>query len=119
MTYIHKVFIADDETLFRNAIELVINSEEDMEVVGKLAKYVLENKTPVHEYEISSFVKTDPNFSGREREVMHFLLNRLTNREIGDKLFVTKGTEKNHLTVIYEKLDVKSRHEAIQSLKKG
>jgi DNA-binding NarL/FixJ family response regulator len=34
MTFIHKIFIADDEALFRNAIELIINSEEDMEVIG-------------------------------------------------------------------------------------
>jgi hypothetical protein len=31
---VHKVFIADDEILIRTGLEIVINAEEDMVVVG-------------------------------------------------------------------------------------
>ncbi|MCG2776877.1 MAG: LuxR C-terminal-related transcriptional regulator [Desulfobacterales bacterium] len=49
--------------------------------------------------------------SQRQAEVV-FLLNKgLTNKEIGNKLFISKYTVENHLKSIYEKMDVKNRTE--------
>ena len=38
---------------------------------------------------------------------------RINNREIADKLFVSMETVKTHLSNIYQKLQVKTRREAV------
>ena len=51
--------------------------------------------------------------SRREKEVLALLVERLTNREIGERLFISTATVKRHAHNIYEKLNVKSRREAV------
>lgn len=48
----------------------------------------------------------------REAEVLACLSKGLTNKEIGDKLFITEKTVKNHTTNIYRKLEVTDRVKA-------
>jgi LuxR family maltose regulon positive regulatory protein len=48
----------------------------------------------------------------RENEVLRLLAAGLTNREIGDQLFIAAGTVKKHTAHIYSKLNVSSRTEA-------
>jgi LuxR family maltose regulon positive regulatory protein len=49
----------------------------------------------------------------REREALEALMQGLSNEQIADTLHLSVGTVKNHLTKIYEKLNVTSRAEAI------
>lgn len=51
--------------------------------------------------------------SQREMEVLHLIANGLSNRDIGEKLFLALDTVKGHNRRIFEKLQVKSRTEAI------
>ncbi|WP_395656203.1 LuxR C-terminal-related transcriptional regulator [Nocardioides sp.] len=51
----------------------------------------------------------------REREVLRLLPSRLTLREIAAELFVSPNTLKFHLRVIYRKLGVNSRSEAVDT----
>ena len=53
------------------------------------------------------------SLSPREKEVLALLVERLTNKEIGEKLFISTATVKRHAHSIYEKLNVKGRHEAV------
>jgi pimeloyl-ACP methyl ester carboxylesterase/DNA-binding CsgD family transcriptional regulator len=58
----------------------------------------------------------DPVFarlSPRERDILAHIADGLTNAEIGRKLFISEKTVRNILTKIFEKLDVKSRAQAI------
>ncbi len=48
-----------------------------------------------------------------EQQVVNLLAKRLTNPEIAEQLKVTVGTVKNHLIVIFTKLHVHNRQEAI------
>ncbi len=48
----------------------------------------------------------------RETEVLDLLSQGLTNREIGDRLHLAEKTVKHHMTVILQKLHVRTRTEA-------
>ena len=56
--------------------------------------------------------------TSRERDVMRLLPTRLTLREIASELFVSQNTLKFHLRVIYRKLGVNSRAEAVESARR-
>jgi two-component system, NarL family, response regulator DegU len=49
----------------------------------------------------------------REREVLSFLTTGCTNKEIGDKLFISEKTVKAHVNSIFRKLHVTRRLQAI------
>ena len=51
----------------------------------------------------------------RERDVLRLLPSRLTLREIAGELYVSQNTLKFHLRVIYRKLGVNSRAEAVEA----
>lgn len=45
----------------------------------------------------------------REREIINLISQGLKNQQIADKLFISEGTVRNHLTAIYAKLEVTDR----------
>jgi DNA-binding NarL/FixJ family response regulator len=45
----------------------------------------------------------------REIEIVRMVARGLSNREVGEKLFISEGTVKTHLHTIYEKLDLNGR----------
>jgi DNA-binding NarL/FixJ family response regulator len=53
----------------------------------------------------------DP-LSERELEILALIARGASNREIGDRLFITEGTVKNHVTHILAKLGVRDRTQA-------
>lgn len=58
----------------------------------------------------------DPIFSilsQREREILTRIAEGCTNIEIGRQLFISEKTVRNHVTRIFEKLDIHSRAQAI------
>jgi DNA-binding NarL/FixJ family response regulator len=54
--------------------------------------------------------------SHREREILKCVLGGLSNKEIAGKLFLAVQTVKNHLSVIYSKLEVKNRSQLLAML---
>jgi LuxR family maltose regulon positive regulatory protein len=56
--------------------------------------------------------------TNRELEVLDLLAQRLSNKAIADKLYISTTTVKGHLQNIYGKLSVKKRREAIEKAKK-
>lgn len=56
----------------------------------------------------------------RELEILQQLVLGLDNREIGNKLFISTETVRNHIKHIYEKLHVHSKSQAVaKALKQG
>ncbi|PYE48835.1 EAL domain-containing protein [Paenibacillus barcinonensis] len=51
--------------------------------------------------------------SARETEVLELLVKGLSNREISDQLFISEHTVKNHITHIFQKLNVSDRMQAM------
>ena len=60
-----------------------------------------EEKNPLH------------GLTPRELEVLKLLTTGLSNRKIADELFLSPGTVRIYLSNIYEKLQVKSRTQAV------
>lgn len=53
----------------------------------------------------------------REHEILGLIAQGLSNREIGEKLFVSENTVKTHSSRIFEKLGVNRRTQAVQKAK--
>jgi DNA-binding NarL/FixJ family response regulator len=51
--------------------------------------------------------------SNRELEILRLVAEGDSNKEIGEKLFITEGTVKNHMSNILSKLSVKDRMQAV------
>ena len=54
--------------------------------------------------------------TNREREVYELLIKNKTTSEIGNILFISEKTVRNHISNVMKKLDVKSRSQAIIEL---
>ena len=52
--------------------------------------------------------------SKQERKVFEFILQRKTNREICNELFISPHTVENYISLLYDKLSVNDREELIQ-----
>jgi len=90
------------------AIKEVINGASPMS--GEIARKV-----------VQSFRKKNINpsydLSERELNILDLLSLGYSNKEIGEKLFISSHTVRNHLYNIYEKLHVSSRIEAMNKMK--
>jgi DNA-binding NarL/FixJ family response regulator len=58
--------------------------------------------------------QVDQPLSEREVEILRLAQRGLPNPQIAQTLHLSPGTVRNHLSAIYRKLDVHSRHEALQ-----
>jgi DNA-binding NarL/FixJ family response regulator len=53
-----------------------------------------------------------PDLTDRERDVLHLLAQGLSNHEIGERLFISPKTVRNHVSNIFNKLQVVDRVQA-------
>lgn len=61
--------------------------------------------------------KADNRLTGREMDIMRGMAEGLSNKQIGQSLFISAGTVKAHSAAIYRKLDVANRTGAIARAK--
>ena len=59
------------------------------------------------------------SLSAREREVLARVSAGLSNPEIASSLSISEKTVKNHITRVFEKLDVSTRSQAIVKARDG
>ena len=85
------------------------------EMAARLVQHI-SKKVPSGREDALDSIAAEHSLSQREREILPLLLRRLSNKEIANLLFISEGTVKNYLTVLYDKLGVKNRHEALQHL---
>lgn len=59
---------------------------------------------------INEALKQQYELSDRETEVLHLLIQGLSNNEIGDKLYLSTKTIKNYVSAIYDKTCIPTRY---------
>ena len=57
--------------------------------------------------------------TAREREILEAMAAGLSNREIGERLFVSENTVKTHAARLFDKLSAKRRTQAVQRAKEA
>ena len=77
----------------------------DPAVAGKLFQSVARATAPFP-------TKLKEALSEREVEILRLIAQGYTNAEIADKLYLTRGTVRNYVSSILEKLDVEDRTQA-------
>ena len=56
----------------------------------------------------------DVGLTAREHEILGLIAEGLSNREIGERLFISENTVKTHSSRLFEKLQVNRRVQAVQ-----
>ena len=72
-----------------------------------------EHSTPQSE----SLPAPDGPLTNRELDIINLLADRLSNKEIAQRLFISPGTVKRHTNNIYRKLATHNRQEAVAKAK--
>jgi DNA-binding CsgD family transcriptional regulator len=83
-------------------------------VVVEKAIVVKEPKT----FEVNQTALEKLDLSNREFEVLEYMSQGYSNAEIAEKLFLSVSTIKTHVSNLYDKMDVKSRTQAINKAKR-
>lgn len=90
---------------------------EELELLReKVASYLLEtsnsgSEITISKEEINTYLLNE--LTERELEVLFFVSEGMSNKDIGERLFISTNTVRAHMRKIYEKLYVKNRTEAV------
>lgn len=93
----------------KNAIEQVLEGRLPMspKVAGKALELIRGKSNNSH-------IPQDFNLTTRETEVLKLIAEACTYKDIAEQLFISEKTVRNHIHNIYQKLQVKSKAEAIK-----
>ena len=123
-----RTFVDEGETLSKLTLELLKQKGKRWESEKpELLQYVVKLKelfSPSGPVPVARIATTESEalpwwyvedpLSERELEVLQHVARGLSNQEIADKLFLSAGTVKRHMSNIYQKLDVHSRTQALE-----
>lgn len=102
-----------DKHIIRTAAKLgaqgFVNKAESLEDISSAVEMILRGYTFFpQEYLIASEKDIDELLTERELAVMNYLLQGLSNKDIGEKLFISNKTVSTYKAKIFEKLEVDS-----------
>ncbi len=103
-------FIDDGRELIPLLSHLKLN-EDGLHFIAELSS-IMQADTIATNGNNAHVTLIDP-LSKRELEILSLLDKRLSNKEIGKKLYISPVTVKRHTNNIYSKLDVHGRHDAV------
>jgi DNA-binding NarL/FixJ family response regulator len=87
--------------------------EGDVWVERKLIARFFQGEATLHFQREERGGMTNQELTPREQEILRYLTHGLTNKEIGQALFISEKTVKSHLNSIFKKLNVTRRLQAI------
>ena len=100
-------------TYIGDARSALLSCPDPGPVLSSLVKDA-ERRLPSRASQTRRFAPLVEEFSERELEVLQLLGGQLSQREIGELLFISFNTVKTHSKSIYRKLDVGTRAEAVR-----
>lgn len=109
-TYINGIR-QEDRSLLRDGDLLKIGASEFRVVSGSPAEAGHKEHTLVGVTDERQDFSERYGLSDRETEILYFLVRGYNLQDIGEKLFISTGTVKNHVLKIYKKTDSHSRIE--------
>jgi DNA-binding CsgD family transcriptional regulator len=81
--------------------------------------WLLRLKPAVEPYSRMNLLMQDGGLTGREIEIASLVRDGMDDQEIGDRLFISVHTVKNHVKSIHQKLDVHTRAKLVSVLNSG
>jgi DNA-binding NarL/FixJ family response regulator len=115
----------DDESVFqaicRGASGYLLKDSASEEIIGSL-KEVVRGGAPMNSSIAAKVInmfrtyvplRKDYNLSDREKEILKFLVDGLSKKQIAEKLFLSYHTIDSHIRKIYDKLEVHSGSRAV------
>lgn len=90
-------------------LEELYNEGTYREDIAKILEQYSSYKKAVEHINRTYFAEDKPQLSQREEEIARLASEGLSNRQIGEKLFISENTVKKHLKGVFEKLGVGSR----------
>lgn len=103
---------------FKNRVEKEKMEVELNRMQFELNEFIASTKTKEPESKEYYFPNIE-KLTARQKELLGYMTEGLSNREIGEKLFITESTVKYHISKIYELLELKNRKELINKLSKS
>ncbi|HJT17443.1 MAG TPA: response regulator transcription factor [Thermoanaerobaculia bacterium] len=76
----------------------------------------MRSRPPAERFVLKESNLRDVGLTPREHEILGLIAEGLSNREIGDRLFVSENTVKTHASRLFEKMQVRRR---VQAVRKG
>lgn len=111
-----RTFVDEGESMAR-LLHIAASRDIAPQYVAKLLAAFEETDESMRRPKPSADLPTPQSFveplSERELDLLHLLAQGLTNRQISERLFITVGTVKVHLSNIYGKLNVHNRTQAV------
>jgi DNA-binding CsgD family transcriptional regulator len=86
-------------------------------VVDRIVEIVAPASAPTPNFATDDAVRERLGITRREMEVLELVARGLSNREIGETLFVSENTVKTHCSRAFDKLGARRRTEAVQRSK--
>lgn len=75
-----------------------------------LGNKIIDNSLNFNSLLVNKKSKKDfSNLNEKEVEIIEFVANGLSNKEIADKMFLSEGTVRNYISIILEKLNLRDR----------
>ena len=90
-------------------LEELYNEGTYREDIAKILELYSSYQKAVDHINRTYFTEDRPRLSEREEEIARLASEGLSNRQIGERLFVSENTVKKHLKGVFEKLGVSSR----------
>lgn len=98
----------------QNLIQVIRRVESGGKYLQPSLGMILRQNLEEEEYDdYSEDIKKMELLSRREFEILTLVARGNTNKEIGNKLFISEKTVKNHMTQIFKKIEVEDRVQAV------
>ncbi len=104
-------FVKLPEGVFRLVVTL-LNQKDEIEDQC----WLLRLKPAVEPFSRMNFLMQEGSLTGREMEIASLIRDEMGDQEIGDRLFISVHTVKNHIKNIHQKLDVHTRAKLVAVL---